>query len=76
MIIVDYSGIAIAAIFSQDRPEEIQEGLIRHMILNSIRRYNTKFRNEYGQMIIACDSTSWLKEKFSNYKAKRKTSRD
>ena len=25
MIIVDYSGIAIAAIFSQDRPEEIEE---------------------------------------------------
>ena len=76
MIIVDYSGIAIAAIFSQDRPEEIQEGLIRHMILNSLRRYNVKFRNEYGQMIIACDSTSWRKEKFANYKAKRKTSRD
>jgi len=76
MIIVDYSGIAIAAIFSQDRPEEIQEGLIRHMILNTIRRYNTKFRKEYGQMIIACDSTSWRKEKFPQYKAKRKSGRD
>lgn len=76
MIIVDYSGIAIAAIFSQDRPEEIQESLIRHMILNSIRRYNTKFRDEYGQLVIACDSSSWRKEKFANYKAKRKTSRE
>ena len=76
MIIVDYSGIAIAAIFSQDRPDEVEESLIRHMILNSLRRYNVKFRNEYGQMIIACDSTSWRKEKFANYKAKRKTSRD
>lgn len=76
MIIVDYSGIAIAAIFSQDRPDEVEESLIRHMILNSLRKYNVKFRNEYGQMIIACDSTSWRKEKFANYKAKRKTSRD
>jgi hypothetical protein len=76
MIIVDYSGIAIAAIFSQDRPEEIQEGLIRHMILNTIRRYNVKFRKEYGQMIIACDNTSWRKEKFEHYKAKRKTARE
>jgi hypothetical protein len=76
MIIVDYSGIAIAAIFSQDRPEEIQEGLIRHMILNTIRRYNIKFRDEYGQMIIACDNTSWRKEKFEFYKAKRKTARE
>lgn len=76
MILLDYSGIAIASIFSQDRPEEIQEGLIRHMILNSIRRYNTKFRDEYGQMVIACDSSSWRKERFPEYKAKRKTDRD
>ena len=53
MIIIDYSGIAVAAIFSQDRPEEIEEGLIRHMILNSIRRYNVKFREEYGETVIA-----------------------
>jgi len=76
MIIVDYSGIAIASIFSQDRPEEIQEGLIRHMILNSLRRYNLKFRKEYGEMVIACDSTSWRKEAYPQYKAKRKSNRD
>jgi hypothetical protein len=76
MIIIDYSGIAIAAIFSQDRPEEIQEDLIRHMILNSIRRYNVKYKDEYGQLILACDSTSWRKEKFPQYKFKRKTARD
>jgi len=75
MIIIDYSGIAIAAIFSQDRPEEIEESLIRHMILNTLRRYNTKFRDEYGELVIACDSSSWRKEVFSNYKAKRKTAR-
>lgn len=76
MIIVDYSGIAIAAIFSQDRPDEVEESLIRHMILNSLRRYNVKFRDEYGPMILACDSTSWRKEKYPQYKAKRKSSRE
>jgi len=76
MIIVDYSGIAIAAIFSQQRPDEIQEGLIRHMILNSLRMYNVKFGKEYGQMILACDSTSWRKEKYPQYKIKRKTARE
>ena len=76
MIIVDYSGIAIASIFSQDRPAEIEEGLIRHMILNSLRRYNLKFRKDYGQMVIACDSSSWRKETYPQYKAKRKTTRD
>lgn len=76
MILLDYSGIAVAAIFSQDRPEEIQEGLIRHMILNTIRRYNTQFRDKYGRMVIACDSHSWRKEAYANYKAKRKSNRD
>lgn len=74
--IIDYSGIAISAIFSQDRPEEIQEGLIRHMILNTIRRYNMQFRDEYGQTIIACDGGSWRKDVYEYYKAKRKTGRD
>jgi len=76
MIIIDYSGIAVAAIFSQDRPEEIEEGLIRHMILNSIRRYNAKFREEYGETVIACDSSSWRKVRFPQYKAARKKTRD
>tara|TARA_A100001515_G_scaffold142479_3_gene141387 strand:- start:107 stop:955 length:849 start_codon:yes stop_codon:yes gene_type:complete len=76
MILLDYSGIAVAAIFSQDRPEEIQEGLIRHMILNTIRRYNVQFRDKYGKMTIACDAHSWRKEYFENYKAKRKTTRE
>ena len=76
MLIIDYSGIAISAIFSQDRPDEIQEGLIRHMILNSIRRYNMQFRDEYGKCVIACDGGSWRKEVYEYYKAKRKTGRD
>ena len=76
MILIDYSGIAVAAIFSQDRPEEIQEGLIRHMILNQIRRYNMQFRDEYGQCVIACDGGSWRKGVYEYYKAKRKTNRE
>lgn len=76
MILLDYSGIAVSAVFSQDRPEEIQEGLIRHMILNTIRRYNIQFRDEYGQMVIACDGSSWRKSVYEHYKAKRKTTRE
>jgi 5'-3' exonuclease len=76
MIIIDYSAIAIAAIFSQDRPEEIQEGLIRHMILNRIRQYNVKFRDKYGKTIIACDGGSWRKQAYTQYKSGRKKNRD
>jgi len=76
MILLDYSAIAIASIFSQDRPDELQEPLLRHMVLNSIRRYNLMFRKEYGQMIIACDNRSWRKDVYEHYKAKRATTRD
>ena len=76
MTIIDYSAIAIAAIFSQDRPQEIEENLIRHMILNRIRMYNLKFREEYGQTVIACDGGSWRKTVYENYKAGRKKNRD
>ena len=76
MIIIDYSAIAIAAIFSQDRPQDIEEGLIRHMILNRVRQYNLKFREKYGQTVIACDGGSWRKQAFAQYKAGRKKTRD
>ena len=78
MIIIDYSGIAIASYFSQAKRggDMLSEDLIRHLILNSIRMYNTMFREEYGQMIIACDGGSWRKEVFKEYKANRKKSRD
>ena len=74
MIILDYNGIAIGNIITQKL--DVNEDLIRHMILNSIRMYNKKFRDKYGQMVIACDSSSWRKEYFPNYKFKRKTGRE
>jgi hypothetical protein len=76
MIIVDYSGIAISSILSQPNAA-VDEALIRHIILNSLRMYNVKYREEYGQMIIACDGGStWRKEKFPQYKANRKKNRE
>tara|TARA_B100000902_G_C27265429_1_gene893255 strand:+ start:561 stop:1424 length:864 start_codon:yes stop_codon:yes gene_type:complete len=76
MIIVDYSGIAVAAAFSQKNPDQLDQGIVRHMILNSLRMHNQKNRDEFGQMVIACDSSSWRKEIFPEYKAARKKSRD
>lgn len=76
MIIVDYSGIAVAAAFSQKHPDQLDQGIVRHMILNSLRMHNQKNRDEFGQMVIACDSSSWRKEIFPEYKAARKKSRE
>jgi 5'-3' exonuclease len=74
MQILDYNGIAIAAITVHGiQPEE---DLLRHHILNSIRMYNVKFRKEYGQMVIACDSRSWRRDYFPQYKHSRGKGRD
>ena len=53
------------------------EDMIRHMVLNSIRMYNKKYRDQYGQMVICCDGSNyWRKEFFPNYKGARKKKRE
>jgi hypothetical protein len=57
--------------------EQLSEGLVRHMILNSLRSYNVKYRDEYGEMVIACDGgNTWRKQIFPQYKASRKKNRE
>lgn len=59
--------------------EVLEEGLVRHMVLNSLRSYNRMFRSKYGNLIICCDNHSipyWRKSIFPFYKAHRKTDRD
>jgi hypothetical protein len=55
----------------------IEEGLFRHMVLNSIRSYKQKFSHEFGEIVIACDDRNyWRKQQFPYYKANRKKARD
>lgn len=74
MILLDYSQIALSNIIVQKLNDE---NMIRHMILNSIRMYNKKYRAEYGQMVICVDSpNNWRKTIYPAYKANRKKKRD
>jgi|TARA_B100001750_G_scaffold48359_1_gene36481 hypothetical protein len=79
MIIVDINQIMISNLMVQINGRnavELSEDLVRHMVLNSLRAHNKKFRKEYGQMIIACDSSNvWRRTAFPNYKAGRKENR-
>ena len=80
MIIVDLNQIMISNLMVQisgRNAVELSEDLVRHMVLNSLRGHNKRFRDKYGEMIIACDSANvWRREVFSNYKAGRKTTRE
>jgi len=74
MILIDYSQIALSNIIVQKLNDE---SMIRHMILNSIRMYNKKHRDEYGQVVICADGmNTWRKEFFPEYKAHRRKNRD
>lgn len=54
----------------------LEEGMLRHMILNALRYYRTKFHEEYGELVICCDSKRyWRKQVFPYYKAGRKKDR-
>jgi len=79
MIIVDLNQIMISNLMVQlngRNAEALSEDLVRHMVLNSLRAHNKKFRKQYGEMVIACDSKNvWRREVFPNYKAGRKANR-
>jgi hypothetical protein len=55
---------------------KVEENMVRHMVLNSIRSLKNKFSNEYGELVIACDHKNcWRKDIFPYYKANRKKTR-
>ena len=80
MIIVDFNQICISNLMMQIGNHTnlvFEEGLVRHMVLNSLRLYNQKFGKIYGHMVIACDDKNyWRKQIFPHYKAGRKKTRD
>lgn len=78
MIIFDFNQIAIANLMEQigSSKAPVEESLVRHMILNTIRTNIKKFR-EYGEVIIACDNKRyWRRDVFPYYKAHRKKNRE
>jgi len=74
MILLDYSQIALSNIIVQKLNDE---NMIRHMILNSIRMYNKRYRDEYGQMVICADGmNNWRRDIYPFYKANRRKGRE
>lgn len=79
MILVDFNQIVIGNFMMQVGNHTnipLEEGMLRHMILNALRYYRNKFHEEYGELVICCDSKRyWRKEVFPYYKAGRKKDR-
>jgi len=50
--------------------------MVRHMILNSLRMYRTRFSSEFGELVLCYDSKHyWRRDYFPQYKANRKRDR-
>ena len=74
MILVDFSAIAVANIAVQKLNDE---DMIRHMILNTLRMYRTKYKDKYGELVLACDGpNNWRKTFYPEYKANRRKGRE
>jgi hypothetical protein len=76
VIIVDFSQVMLSNLLMQlgnHTNAQLEENMVRHMVLNGLRSYKVKFGDEYGEMVIACDNTNyWRKQLFPYYKANRK----
>ena len=80
MIIIDMNQISLASLMmdmNMRKSNEVDESMVRHMILNSIRLYRTQFSKDYGEVVLTYDSKHyWRREYFPNYKAMRKKGRE
>lgn len=79
-ILIDFNQVMLAALFSSignHHNVDVDENMIRHMFLNSIRANRAKFTKDFGELVICTDGkNSWRKSIFPYYKANRKKSRE
>ena len=78
MILVDLNQVMISNLMMQigSKKASVEEDLVRHMVLNSLRLYRKKFSEKYGELVICCDDKNyWRRDFFPYYKAHRKKDR-
>ena len=79
-VLIDLNQVLISSVMQQinSNPKiKLDENLIRHMVLNSLRSYIKQFKEKYGNIIICCDSKKyWRRDAFPFYKSNRKKTRD
>lgn len=78
MILVDMNQCMISNLMMQTRLSDgLDENMVRHMVLTSLKSYKKKFHAEYGNLVLCYDSKHyWRKEFFPYYKQNRKKDRE
>jgi 5'-3' exonuclease len=79
MILVDLNQVLISNLMAQTRGKsdvKPNKDMIRSMVLNSLRGFNIKFKEQYGDMVLCSDAGDpWRRDIFPNYKHGRRKSR-
>ena len=78
MILIDFTQIAIGSLMVAINRggQDVDDGLVRTLVLNNLKYYRTRFHEKYGELVICCDSKHyWRRDYFPNYKANRKKDR-
>jgi len=80
MILVDLNQVMISNLMAQignHTDAKLDESMLRHMILNTLRFNRNKFNKEFGELVICADDRNyWRRRMFPYYKAARKKSRE
>ena len=80
MILLDFSNIIVGSIMVAHKipnEERTSEDFIRHLVLNSVRNYRTKYKAKFGEIVVCTDNmSSWRKDEYKYYKAHRKIKRE
>jgi len=80
MILVDMNQISLASVMMHlniTKRDSVDVGMVRHMILNSLRMYRQSYFREFGELIICYDSKHyWRRDYYPEYKANRKKTRN
>mgnify|MGYP001184035919 FL=1 len=80
MILIDMNQIALASLMmntKMNNSKTIDDSMVRHMILNSIRMYRKEYHSEYGEVVLTWDSKhSWRRDYYPEYKAGRRKNRE
>ena len=77
MILVDMNQVTLSNLMVQiGNRKEVEPDLVRHMVLNSLRSYRSKFSAEFGELVLCYDNkTNWRRDIFPNYKHSRRKDR-
>lgn len=80
LICIDYNQVAISNLMMQlagHTEAKLDVYMLRHMILNALRAARTRFKNEFGELVICIDDRHyWRRDVFPYYKAGRRKARE